>query len=154
MPAAVITAFWALESDFGVGMGNMPVLRSLATLAYDCRRGDMFRAELMAALQIIDRGDLRADEMIGSWAGELGQTQFLPIALPQPRGRLRRRRPAQPAARARPTSSARSADFITASAGSAASRGCEEVRVPASLAWDQADLADPASALAVGEPGA
>ena len=77
VPAAVIAAFWALESDFGAGMGNLPVLRSLATLAYDCRRGEMFRAELMAALKIIDRGDLSAD-MIGSWAGELGQTQFLP----------------------------------------------------------------------------
>lgn len=78
VPAPVITAFWALESDFGVGMGKLPVLRSLATLAYDCRRGEMFRGELMDALRIIDRGDLRAGQMIGSWAGELGQTQFLP----------------------------------------------------------------------------
>lgn len=78
VPASVITGFWALESDFGVGMGNLPVLRSLATLAYDCRRGPMFRAELLAALQIIDRGDMGPEDMIGSWAGELGQTQFLP----------------------------------------------------------------------------
>ncbi len=78
VPAEVITGFWALESDFGAGMGNLPVLRSLATLAYDCRRGEMFREELKAALKIIDRGDLEPDEMIGSWAGELGQTQFLP----------------------------------------------------------------------------
>lgn len=78
VPAPVITAFWALESDFGAGMGKLPVLRSLATLAYDCRRGDMFRQELLAALKIIDRGDLRPSQMIGSWAGELGQTQFLP----------------------------------------------------------------------------
>ena len=78
VPGAVITGFWALESDFGVGMGNLPVMRSLLTLAWDCRRGGMFREELKAALKIIERGDLRADEMIGSWAGELGQTQFLP----------------------------------------------------------------------------
>ncbi|MBL8566462.1 MAG: lytic murein transglycosylase [Hyphomicrobiaceae bacterium] len=78
VPAEVITGFWALESDFGAGMGNLPVLRSLATLAYDCRRGEMFREELKAALKIIDRGDLEPAEMIGSWAGELGQTQFLP----------------------------------------------------------------------------
>lgn len=78
VPASVISAFWALESDFGAGMGKLTVLRSLATLAYDCRRGEMFRGELMDALRIIDRGDLRASEMIGSWAGELGQTQFLP----------------------------------------------------------------------------
>lgn len=78
VPAEVITAFWALESDFGVGMGDYPVLQALATLAYDCRRHELFRAELLSALKIIDRGDLDPGEMIGSWAGELGQTQFLP----------------------------------------------------------------------------
>lgn len=78
VPPSVITGFWALESDFGAGMGNLRVLPSLATLAYDCRRGPMFRAELMAALKIIDRGDMNPEDMIGSWAGELGQTQFLP----------------------------------------------------------------------------
>ena len=78
VPGPVITAFWALESDFGGGMGNLPVMRSLLTLAWDCRRGDLFRGELKAAMKIIERGDLRPDEMIGSWAGELGQTQFLP----------------------------------------------------------------------------
>lgn len=75
---SVITGFWALESDFGAGMGKDPIFRSLATLAYDCRRSDMFRTELLSALQIIDRGDVRPHEMVGSWAGEIGQTQFLP----------------------------------------------------------------------------
>ncbi len=78
VPAPVIPGFWALESDFGAGMGKLSVLRSLATLAYDCRRGEMFTREFIAALKIIDRGDLRPSDMIGSWAGELGQTQFLP----------------------------------------------------------------------------
>lgn len=78
VPAEVITGFWALESDFGKGMGKLPVMRSLVTLAYDCRRSEMFTEELKAALKIIDRGDLEPGEMIGSWAGELGQTQFLP----------------------------------------------------------------------------
>jgi lytic murein transglycosylase len=78
VPGPVITGFWALESDFGAGMGKLSVLRSLATLAYDCRRGEMFTREFIAALKIIDRGDLRPSDMIGSWAGELGQTQFLP----------------------------------------------------------------------------
>ncbi len=78
VPPEVITGFWALESDFGKGMGDLSVLRSLVTLAYDCRRGEIFREELKAALKIIDRGDLEPSEMIGSWAGELGQTQFLP----------------------------------------------------------------------------
>ena len=103
VPGPVITAFWALESDFGAGMGNLPVLRSLATLAYDCRRAEMFRGELMDALRIIDRGDLTPAEMIGSWAGELGQTQFLPVPLPQACRRLRRRRPPQPHQAACPT---------------------------------------------------
>jgi lytic murein transglycosylase len=78
VPPAVIAAFWGLESDFGANMGNLPTLRSLVSLAYDCRRSQMFANETIAALKIIDRGDLAPDEMVGSWAGELGQTQFLP----------------------------------------------------------------------------
>jgi lytic murein transglycosylase len=78
VPPAVIAAFWGLESDFGANMGSLPTLRSLVSLAYDCRRSERFVGETVAALKIIDRGDLSPDEMIGSWAGELGQTQFLP----------------------------------------------------------------------------
>jgi len=78
VPAPVITAFWGLESDFGSNMGKDMTLKSLTTLAYDCRRSEMFRTHLFGALQIIDRGDLGPDEMIGSWAGEIGQTQFMP----------------------------------------------------------------------------
>ena len=78
VPAAVITAFWGLESDFGSGQGKDQALKSLTTLAYDCRRSDMFRGHLFDALRIIERGDLRPEEMIGSWAGELGQTQMMP----------------------------------------------------------------------------
>src|SRR5262245_16531060 len=77
VPAAVITAFWGLESDFGGNLGKEKVLPALASLAYDCRRAEMFREHLMAALQLIDRGDLYPEEMIGSWAGELGQTQMM-----------------------------------------------------------------------------
>jgi lytic murein transglycosylase len=78
VPPAVIAAFWGLESDFGANMGNLPTLRSLVSLAYDCRRSEMFEKETIAALKIIERGDLSPPEMVGSWAGELGQTQFLP----------------------------------------------------------------------------
>jgi len=78
VPPAVIAAFWGLESDFGANMGSLPTLRSLVSLAYDCRRSERFVGETIAALKIVDRGDLAPDEMIGSWAGELGQTQFLP----------------------------------------------------------------------------
>ena len=79
-PAEVLVAIWGLESDYGVNQGKYPTLRSLATLAYDCRRSEKFRAELLDALRIIQRGDLTATEMIGAWAGEIGQTQFLPSA--------------------------------------------------------------------------
>jgi lytic murein transglycosylase len=78
VPAPVIVAYWGLETDFGSNTGNLPTLRSLATLAYDCRRPDKFRAELLDALRIVERGDLRPEEMHGPWAGEMGQTQFVP----------------------------------------------------------------------------
>src|SRR5882672_10674470 len=78
VPPAVVAAFWGLESDFGANMGNLHTLPSLVSLAYDCRRSEMFENETVAALKIIERGDLSPSEMIGSWAGELGQTQFLP----------------------------------------------------------------------------
>src|ERR1700759_5320005 len=78
VPPAVIAAFWGLESSYGAELGKLHTLPSLVSLAYDCRRSEMFQNETIAALKIIDRGDLSAAEMIGSWAGELGQTQFLP----------------------------------------------------------------------------
>jgi len=77
VPPAIIVALWGLETDFGAVRGNFPIIRSLATLAYDCRRSAFFTAELMDALRIVDRGDLSLAELRGGWAGELGQTQFL-----------------------------------------------------------------------------
>jgi lytic murein transglycosylase len=78
VPGPVLVAIWGLETDFGANPGTMPAIRSLATLAYDCRRSAMFQNELLAALRIVDRGDLTPAQMRGAWAGELGQTQFLP----------------------------------------------------------------------------
>jgi lytic murein transglycosylase len=78
VPAGVIVAIWGLETDYGVNLGKMSVVRSVATLAYDCRRTDKFQGELMDALRIVDRGDMSAADMRGDWAGEIGQTQFLP----------------------------------------------------------------------------
>jgi lytic murein transglycosylase len=78
VPGSVVIAIWGLETDFGVAIGNQSAVRALATLAHDCRRTQMFQGELLAALQIIDRGDLSIGEMRGAWAGELGQAQFLP----------------------------------------------------------------------------
>jgi lytic murein transglycosylase len=140
VPPAVIAAFWGLESDFGANMGNLPTLRSLVSLAYDCRRSEMFENETIAALKIIDRGDLSPDEMVGSWAGELGQTQFLPThyfnyAVDYD-GDGRRNLLSSPA------------DVIGSTANYIANglkwrRGepwLQEVRVSPNVPWDQADL--------------
>jgi lytic murein transglycosylase len=78
VPGPVIVAIWGLETDFGANSGKFPTIRSLATLAYDCRRPDKFRPEVIAALQIVNRGDMNPADMRGAWAGEIGQTQFLP----------------------------------------------------------------------------
>jgi lytic murein transglycosylase len=78
IPGEVLVAIWGLETDFGVNTGKFQTIRSLATLAYDCRRAESFRAELMDALRIVERGDLAPSEMRGAWAGEIGQTQFMP----------------------------------------------------------------------------
>jgi len=78
VPAPVLVAIWGLETDFGAVKANLPVIRSVATLAYDCRRSDFFKAHLFDALRIVDSGDLTPAEMRGAWAGEMGQTQFMP----------------------------------------------------------------------------
>jgi membrane-bound lytic murein transglycosylase B len=79
VPPQVIVAIWGLETDFGKGdMGRLPVFRVLATMAHDCRRSELFQSELLAALKIVQRGDLSLRDMVGAYAGEIGQTQFLP----------------------------------------------------------------------------
>jgi lytic murein transglycosylase len=78
VPGPVLAAIWGLETDFGAFNGSFSTIRALATLAYDCRRAERFRAELLDALRIVDRGDLSPDKMRGAWAGEIGQTQFMP----------------------------------------------------------------------------
>jgi lytic murein transglycosylase len=78
VPGEILVAIWGLETDFGVNTGKFHTMRSLATLAYDCRRADLFRAEMLDALRLIERGDVPPQEMRGAWAGEIGQTQFMP----------------------------------------------------------------------------
>jgi membrane-bound lytic murein transglycosylase B len=73
-----LVAFWALESNFGDETGGFSVIDALATLAYDPRRADFFRTELLTALRIIDAGHVTAARMSGSWAGAMGQCQFMP----------------------------------------------------------------------------
>lgn len=140
VPAPVITAFWALESDFGVNMGKLPVFPALATLAYDCRRSQMFREQLVAALQILQDGDLSRDEMIGSWAGELGQTQFLPSFYAQYGvdfdGDGRRN-----LLTSTPDLIASTGNYIKGLGWQRGQPWLQEVRVPGDLDWSQADLA-------------
>lgn len=139
VPGAVIVALWGLETDFGADNGTFPVIRSVATLAYDCRRPEMFREELAYAIRIVERGDLSPAEMVGAWAGEIGQTQFSLSAYYKyaldydgdGRADLIRSAP----------------DVIASTANLLAKNGwrrgepwLQEVRLPASMPWEQADL--------------
>ena len=78
VPKELVMAIWTMETDNGGDMGKLPVVRTLATLAHDCRRTELFQKELIAALIILQRGHLPLSQMIGAYAGEIGQTQFLP----------------------------------------------------------------------------
>ena len=78
IPARVLVAAWGIESNFGQYQGNDSVVSSLVTLAYDPRRATFFRRELLHALRIIDEGHISAADMKGSWAGAMGQLQFMP----------------------------------------------------------------------------
>ena len=140
VPAPVIVAFWALETDFGANIGDMPTVQSLATLAWDCRRPEKFRPQLMAALELIQRGDLQPDEMRGAWAGEIGQTQFLPFDYNESavdfdgdgrrdlRGSI-------------PDVLASSANLLRKHGWQPGQPWMQEVRVPNDMPWDQADIA-------------
>lgn len=78
VPAEVVVAIWGIESNYGGNFGDFSTLEALATLAYDGRRRDFARGELLAALRIIEAGDIAPERMIGSWAGAMGHTQFIP----------------------------------------------------------------------------
>lgn len=78
VPARYLVAFWGLESNYGSYLGNHKVLDALATLACDDRRAAFFSDEFVQALQIVDRGDIAPEQMIGSWAGAMGNVQFMP----------------------------------------------------------------------------
>ena len=139
VPAAVLVGFWGLETDFGANLGDLPTLRSLATLAYDCRRPQLFHDQLMAALTVIDRGDLTASEMKGPWAGELGQVQFLAthyrdFAVDYD-GDGRR-----DLIKSVPDVLASAANLLVHEGWQRGQPWLTEVRVPANLDWSQADL--------------
>jgi lytic murein transglycosylase len=139
VPGPVIVAFWGLETDFGVNIGKSPVLGALTTLAYDCRRPEVFHEQLIAALKILDRGDLTREEMVGAWAGELGQTQFLPTHYLEfgidfdGDGRVDLRKSA-------PDVLASTANLLKNHGWRRGEPWIEEVAVPRELPWREADL--------------
>ncbi|TFH88684.1 lytic murein transglycosylase [Billgrantia azerbaijanica] len=78
VPAEILVAIWGVESNYGSHFGDFPTLEALATLAFEGRRRDFARSELLAALRILEAGDIAPERMVGSWAGAMGHTQFLP----------------------------------------------------------------------------
>ncbi len=79
VPGEILVSIWGLETNFGKdGSGKYSIIRSIATLAYDCRRSAFFTSHLMAALRIVQKGDMSPQQLRGGWAGEIGQVQFLP----------------------------------------------------------------------------
>jgi lytic murein transglycosylase len=140
VPGPVIAGFWGLETDYGANIGDFPTLTALTSLAYDCRRPELFRPQLIAALKIVERGDLRADQMRGAWAGELGQTQFLPLDYLENGvdfdgdGRV-------DLLRSVPDVLASTANVLARMGWRRGEPWLQEVRVPADLPWAEADLA-------------
>jgi lytic murein transglycosylase len=79
VPGPILISIWGLETNYGSdSSGKFSVMRSLATLSYDCRRTEFFTAHLLDALRIVERGDLNLAQLRGGWAGEIGHTQFMP----------------------------------------------------------------------------
>ena len=140
VPGPVLVAFWGLESDFGTDPGKIPIIQAVATLAYDCRRADVFHAELLDAIRVVDRGDLKPSEMLGDWAGELGHMQISP---PQyykygidydGNGRI-------DVIHSVPDAMATAANFLKGLGWQPGEPWLQEVHVPADLPWQEADLA-------------
>jgi lytic murein transglycosylase len=139
VPPEVITAVWGLESDYGAIFGKFKILPSLATLAYDCRRGDHFRTELVDALRVIQRGDQRIDEMTGNWAGEFGGMQFTPSNYIKYGvdfdGDGRR-----DLIKSTPDTLASAANYLKSIGWKRGEPWLQEVIVPANMQWQEADL--------------
>jgi lytic murein transglycosylase len=141
VPPAVVAALWGLESDYGAYKGaQYNIIRSVATLAYDCRRSDFFRGQLMAAVRLVQRGDLRPEQMIGNWAGELGPTQFTPSDYFKNGvdfdgdGRV-------DMIHSVPDALASAANLLKSFGWQRGQPWLQEVRVPADMPWQEADLA-------------
>jgi lytic murein transglycosylase len=141
VPPAVVAALWGLESDYGAYKGGtFKIIQAVASLAYDCRRSEFFREQLIDAIRIVERGDLPPSEMIGNWAGELGPTQFTPSDYfkhgldMDGDGRV-------DMVHSVPDALGSAANLLTSFGWKRGQPWLQEVRVPAQLPWDQADLA-------------
>lgn len=140
VPGPVIAAFWGLETDYGANLGGFGTLQSLATLARDCRRPERFRAELLAALKLLDSGDLAPADMKGAWAGEIGQMQFIPteyLATAVDYDGDGKRN----LVRSVPDVLASSAALLKKHGWRGGEPWLQEVSVPADMPWPEADLA-------------
>jgi lytic murein transglycosylase len=139
VPGEVLVAFWAFETDFGKNLGDFPTIPSLATLAWDCRRPDRFREQLLGALRLYDNGDIDREDMRGAWAGEIGLTQFLPKEYFESAvdfdGDGHRN-----LVKSLPDAMASSAALLVKHGWLAGQPYIEEVTVPKDLPWDQADI--------------
>ena len=140
VPPPVVAALWGLESDYGAYKGGtFRIIQAVATLAFDCRRSEFFRKQLMDAVRIVQRGDLRADEMIGNWAGELGPTQFTPSDYFKHGldfdgdGRV-------DMTRSIPDALASAANLLKSFGWQRGQPWLQEVRVPVGLPWQEAGL--------------
>jgi lytic murein transglycosylase len=140
VPPAVIAAFWALETDFGADIGKSPTIQALVTLGWDCRRPEKFRPQIVPALMLIQNGDLTPEEMRGAWAGEIGQTQFMAYDYNESGvdfdgdGKRNLRDSI-------PDVLASTANLLKKYGWQAGQPWLQEVKVPADLPWEQADLA-------------
>lgn len=144
IPAPVLLAFWGLESDFGrlntPASTSRSVIRSVTTLAYDCRRAEFFRRQLIDALRVVERGDYTAETFTGAWAGEIGALQFTPsdyfnYAVDfDGDGRV-------DVKNSIPDTLATAANFLKSLGWKRGQPFIREVRVPAQLPWEEADIA-------------
>ncbi|PWC98473.1 lytic murein transglycosylase [Azospirillum sp. TSO5] len=139
VPGEVLVAFWGVESDFGKSTGNFSVIDALTTLAFEGRRAAYFRSELLAALRILESGDIPPERMSGSWAGAMGQTQFMPTVF------LRNAVDEDGDGHrdiwgSMPDVLASTAKFVLANGWRPGEPWGQEVRLPDGFAYDQAEL--------------
>jgi lytic murein transglycosylase len=139
VPGAVLVSFWGLESDFGTDKGKTPIVQAVATLAYDCRRADVFHGELLDAIRLVELNYIPPSEMLGDWAGELGHMQ---ISTPQyvkyavdydGDGKA-------DVVHSIPDAMATAANFLKGLGWKRGEPWIQEVKVPENLPWQEADL--------------